>query len=79
MVPSAEGEKLISYARRIMALNDEVLMRMAPETFDTELRLGVPYDIVAPQIPTILRDLSIGFIRIGSARCWPPAIVRRAA
>lgn len=61
MVPSPEGEKLISYARRIMVLNDEVLMRLAPETFDAELRLGVPYDIVAPQIPAILRDLSIGY------------------
>lgn len=61
MVPSPEGEKLISYARRIMVLNDEVLMRLAPESFDAELRLGVPYDIVSPQIPTILRDLSIGY------------------
>ncbi|MGO4908861.1 LysR family transcriptional regulator [Pseudorhodobacter sp. W20_MBD10_FR17] len=61
MEPSAEGEKLISYARRIMVLNDELLMRLAPESFDAELRLGVPYDIVAPQIPNILRDLSIGY------------------
>lgn len=61
MEPSAEGEKLISYARRIMDLNDEVLMRLAPQSFDAELRLGVPYDIVAPQIPNILRDLSVGY------------------
>jgi DNA-binding transcriptional LysR family regulator len=61
MEPSPEGEKLISYARRIMVLNDELLMRLSPESFDAELRLGVPYDIVAPQIPNILRDLSIGF------------------
>ena len=61
MVPSPEGEKLISYARRIMVLNDEVLMRLSPASFDAELRLGVPYDIVAPQIPNLLRDLSIGY------------------
>jgi DNA-binding transcriptional LysR family regulator len=61
MEPSAEGEQLISYARRIMLLNDELLMRLAPESFDAELRLGVPYDIVAPQIPNILRELSIGY------------------
>lgn len=61
MLPSTEGEMLVSYARRIMALNDEALMRLAPESFDAELRLGVPYDIIAPQMPDILRDLSIGF------------------
>jgi DNA-binding transcriptional LysR family regulator len=61
MVPSPEGEKLISYARRILALNDEVLMRLAPQQFDAELRLGVPYDIIAPQMPGILRDLSMGY------------------
>ncbi|MDN5787088.1 LysR family transcriptional regulator [Pseudorhodobacter sp.] len=61
MKPSPEGEKLISYARRMMALNDEALMRLAPETFDVELRLGVPCDIIAPQMPAILRDLSIGY------------------
>lgn len=36
-------------------------MRLAPHCFDAELRLGVPYDIVSPQIPALLRDLSIGF------------------
>lgn len=61
MVPSAEGEKLISFARRIMALNDEALMQLSPESFAAELRLGVPYDIISPQMPNILRDLSIGY------------------
>jgi DNA-binding transcriptional LysR family regulator len=64
MKPSSEGEKLISYARRMLELNDEALMRLAPQSFDAELRLGVPYDIVAPQMPTILRDLSIGWPRM---------------
>lgn len=61
MEPSSEGEKLISYARRMLALNDEALMRLAPQSFDAELRLGVPYDIVSPQMPTILRELSTGW------------------
>lgn len=64
MEPSSEGEKLISYARRMLALNDEALMRLAPQSFDAELRLGVPYDIVAPQMPAILRDLSLGWPRM---------------
>ncbi|WP_127049177.1 LysR family transcriptional regulator [Pseudorhodobacter sp. E13] len=61
MTPSSEGEKLISYARRILTLNDELLMQLAPQSFDAELRLGVPYDIISPQMPAILRDLSIGY------------------
>ena len=64
MHPSSEGEKLISYARRMLELNDEALMRLAPQSFDAELRLGVPYDIVAPQMPEILRQLSIGWPRM---------------
>jgi DNA-binding transcriptional LysR family regulator len=64
MQPSGEGEKLISYARRMLELNDEALMRLAPQSFDAELRLGVPYDIVSPQMPEILRRLSIGWPRM---------------
>lgn len=64
MVPSNEGEQLISYARRMLELNDEVLMRLSPQSFDAELRLGVPYDIVAPQMTNILRELSIGWPRM---------------
>jgi DNA-binding transcriptional LysR family regulator len=64
MEPSRAGEQLISYARRMLALNDEALIRIAPQSFDAELRLGVPYDIIAPQMPGILRDLSVGFPRM---------------
>lgn len=62
MEPSREGEQLISYARRMLALNDEALTRLVPESEQPELRLGVPCDIIAPQMPAILRDLAI---------CWP--------
>jgi DNA-binding transcriptional LysR family regulator len=61
MEPSRAGEQLISYARRMLALNDEALMSLAPQAFEQELRLGVPYDIVAPQMPGILKRLSSGW------------------
>lgn len=51
-----EGEKLASYARQILALNDEVLTRLVKDEFESELTLGVPFDIVNPHIPTILRE-----------------------
>lgn len=81
MVPSAEGDKLISFARRIMALNDEALMQLSPESFAAELRLGVPYDIISPQIPNILRELSIGYpkMRINLVSSYSKTLKERFA
>lgn len=57
-----EGEQLISYARRMLELNDEVLGRLTDAAFEGELRLGVPHDIVYPAIPDILKRM---------AQCYP--------
>lgn len=51
-----DGEKLASYARQMLAINDEALTRLAKDKFDSELTLGVPFDIVNPHIPIILRE-----------------------
>lgn len=51
-----DGEKLASYARQMLALNDEALVRLVNDEFDSELTLGVPFDIVNPHIPIILRE-----------------------
>ncbi|HEX2138648.1 MAG TPA: LysR family transcriptional regulator [Woeseiaceae bacterium] len=51
-----DGEKLASYARQMLALNDEALIRLVNDQFDSELTLGVPFDIVNPHIPIILRE-----------------------
>jgi DNA-binding transcriptional LysR family regulator len=59
---SPEGEQLLSYGRRMLALNDEVLSRFGSGVFDGEIRLGVPHDIVYPSIPGILKRL---------AQCYP--------
>ncbi|MBL4916404.1 LysR family transcriptional regulator [Szabonella alba] len=59
LVPTPEGEGLISYARRMLALNDEALARLAPDgAAGRVLRLGVPYDIVSPQMPGVLRRMA---------------------
>jgi DNA-binding transcriptional LysR family regulator len=52
------GEQLLSYARRIVALNDEAWARMTSEEWEGELTLGVPHDIVYPHIPAALRELA---------------------
>ena len=47
----------MSYARRMLALNDEALSRLTDSAFEGEIRLGVPHDIVYPQMPGILKAL----------------------
>lgn len=59
-----EGEQLLSYARRMIALNDEVLSRLTDAGFEGELRLGVPHDIVYPQVPGILKALASEYPRV---------------
>jgi len=49
------GEQLLSYGRRLLALNDEALSRMTDDAFEGTLVLGVPSDIVYPAIPPVLR------------------------
>jgi DNA-binding transcriptional LysR family regulator len=54
VVPTAQGEQLLGYARRMVALNDEALARLTGEAWEGELRLGVPGDIVYPHVPAVL-------------------------
>ena len=52
---TAAGEQLLGYARRMLHLNDEALARLTGQSFEGELVLGVPSDIVYPAIPRVLR------------------------
>lgn len=67
LVLTAEGERLLAYARRVLALNDEVWGAMTSPQIQGAVTLGVPYDIVGPFMPPILRDFS---------RAWPSVEVR---
>lgn len=51
---TAQGEQLLAYARRMLALNDEALARLTGEAWEGEIRFGVPHDIVYPHIPAVL-------------------------
>ncbi len=55
---SPEGEQLLSYGRRMLALNDEVLSRFSTSACCGPIRLGVPHDVVYPAIPGILRRMA---------------------
>lgn len=59
-----EGEQLLGFARRMLALNDEALARLTSAAFEGEIRLGVPHDIVYPAIPGILKRLSLRYPRL---------------
>jgi DNA-binding transcriptional LysR family regulator len=61
---TAEGEQLLSYARRILALNDEALQRLTSQDYEGEIVLGVPYDIIDPYIPPVLRRFAASFPRM---------------
>ncbi len=61
---TASGEQLLSYARRMLALNDEVYGRLTHNEFEGEIVLGVPHDIVYPWIPKVLQRFNMEFPRV---------------
>lgn len=58
---TAEGDQLLSYARRMVALNDEAVTRMMVPEYSGTLRLGVPHDIVYPAIPQVLKQFNAAY------------------
>lgn len=58
------GEQALASARRMCALNDELLDRMRIGAPEGELRLGVPHDVVPGVIPRVLRAFAAEFPRV---------------
>ncbi len=58
------GQQLLGYARRMVELNDEILSRLTDQTFEGEVFLGVPHDIVYPVIPQVLQRFHAEFPRM---------------
>ncbi|RGP38969.1 LysR family transcriptional regulator [Pseudotabrizicola alkalilacus] len=61
---TAAGEQLLGYARRMLALNDEVMERLTRDPHEGEVVLGVPHDIVYPVIPQVLQHFARSFPRM---------------
>ena len=59
-----QGEQLLSYGRRMLALNDEVMARMTGDAFEGEIKFGVPADIVFPNIPHVLQRFDREYPRV---------------
>lgn len=61
---TAQGEQMLAYARRLLALNDEALARLTGREYEGEVTLGVPSDIVYPHTPSILQRFDRAFPRV---------------
>ena len=61
---TSAGEQLLGYAQNMIELNDEVLSRLTDSSFEGQLTLGVPHDIVYPHVPGILQRFAVEFPRV---------------
>ncbi len=61
---TASGEQLLAYARRMVAMNDEVIGRLTDQAFEGELVLGVPHDILYPAVPQVLQRFNAAYPRM---------------
>jgi DNA-binding transcriptional LysR family regulator len=52
---TAAGEELIGHARRMLAINDELVEAMLAPASDGEVRLGLPVDLIVTYAAPILR------------------------
>ncbi len=64
MKPTAEGEQLLQYANRMLAINDEAMGRLTSPDYEGTVRLGAPSDIIYPHVPGALREFSRDFPRV---------------
>ena len=61
---TAEGEQLLGFARRMLALNDEAWGRMTNQAFEGEITIGVPQDVMYPHIPRVLQRFAQEYPRV---------------
>lgn len=77
LVLAPGGERLLAQARRLVALNDELVTSMRAPPFEGEVRFGVPYDIVGSFVPGILRGFAKAQPRVRvSLVCEDSSVVR---
>lgn len=66
LILASAGEQLLGKAQRLISMNDDIWGEMTTPSFQGEVKLGVPVDLISTYIPQILR-------RFHSA--WPRARV----
>lgn len=79
LVLAPAGERLVAQARHLVTQNDDLLAAMRTPAFEGEVRLGVPYDIIAGIVPPILRGFAKAQPRVRvSLVCEDSQVVRKA-
>jgi DNA-binding transcriptional LysR family regulator len=61
---TAQGEQLLGYARRLLALNDEAWGRLTHSCFEGEINFGVPHDVIYPRVPQVLQRAAAEYPRL---------------
>jgi DNA-binding transcriptional LysR family regulator len=61
---TAQGEQLLGYARRLLALNDEAWGRMTHPAFEGAIDFGVPHDVIYPRVPQVLQGFAAEYPRV---------------
>lgn len=58
VVATSEGERLLGYAQRIVALMDEAVLALGQNRLEGEIRLGLPDDFAASSLTPYLADFA---------------------
>lgn len=61
---SPQGDQLLGYARRMLALNDEAWGRLTNQAFEGEISFGVPHDVIHPHVPRVLQRFASLYPRV---------------
>lgn len=64
VVATAEGERLLAYARRILALHEEAADVLINQQSEGVLRLGVPEDFAAERLMPLLSAFVVAYPRV---------------
>ncbi len=78
VVATAEGEQLLGYARRILALQDEAAEVLRHQPGSGVLRLGVPEDFAAERLMPVLAEFSAAWpgVRLEVTSGLSPELLR---
>jgi len=65
VVVTVEGDRLISYGRRLLEINNEAMRSLKEPLYDASITCGVSGDIVHPYLPKILQGFQSNYPRLG--------------
>jgi DNA-binding transcriptional LysR family regulator len=53
-----QGERLLTYAHHLLALNDEALRSLRQGELEGNLRIGAPHDVAETMLPLLLTEVA---------------------